>query len=65
MEPLSQTQAQSSRTLRACKRGGVSTEYLMVVAACGLTLALTFLAIGPHMVQSWSYSRHVLYGRAP
>jgi hypothetical protein len=53
------------RSLRACLRGGVSAEYLMVVAACGLTLVLTLAALGPQMVLSWSYSRHVLYGRAP
>lgn len=57
--------ATPSRSLRACRRGAVSAEYLMVVAACGLTLVLTLAALGPQMVLSWSYSRHVLYGRAP
>jgi hypothetical protein len=37
----------------------------MVAAVCGLTLALTLSVLGPQMVLSWSYSRHVLYGRAP
>jgi hypothetical protein len=40
-------------------------EYLMVVAVVGMTLALTLVAIGPGMLQSWSFARQVLYGRAP
>jgi hypothetical protein len=55
----------SGRSLQTCRRGAVSVEYLMVVAVVGMTLALTLVAIGPGMLQSWSFARQVLYGRAP
>lgn len=51
--------------LSARRSGAVSVEYLMVTAIVGLSLALVLVAIGPDMVMSWAYSRHVLYGRAP
>jgi hypothetical protein len=43
----------------------VSVEYLVVAAVCGLTLALVLVSLGPGLVRGWSYSRQVLYGRAP
>jgi hypothetical protein len=55
----------SGRSLQICRRGAVSVEYLMVVAVVGMTLALTLVAIAPGMLQSWSFARQVLYGRAP
>jgi hypothetical protein len=51
--------------LHACRLGAVSVEYLMVTAIVGLSLAVTLVALGPDMVMSWAYARHVLYGRAP
>ena len=55
----------SAATLRACQRGAVYVEYLLVVAIVGISLAATLVSIGPGVVQSWSFSRQVLYGRAP
>jgi Flp pilus assembly pilin Flp len=52
-------------SLRSCARGAVAVEYAVVVAVAGLTLALTLVALGPGMVQSWSASREVLYGPSP
>jgi hypothetical protein len=60
--------ARSARTphrLLTCRRGAVSVEYLLVSALCGLTLALVLVSLGPGLVRGWSYSRQVLYGRAP
>ena len=53
------------RAHRASRAGAVSVEYLMVTAIVGLSLALALVALGPDMVMSWAYSRHVLYGRSP
>lgn len=48
-----------------CQRGAVSVEYLVLVGVAALSLAVTLVALGPSVVRSWAYSRHVLYGRAP
>ena len=53
------------RSLRACQRGAVLAEYLLVVALMGIGLALTLVSLGPGVVRSWSFSRQVLYGSAP
>lgn len=55
----------STPSLRACARGAVQVEYLLMVALMGLTLALTLVSLGPGVVRSWSFSRQVLYGSAP
>jgi Flp pilus assembly pilin Flp len=46
-------------------RGAVSTEYVMVLAIVGLTLASVLVSLGPSVVVSWAFARSVLYGQAP
>jgi hypothetical protein len=46
-------------------RGAVSTEYVMVLAIVGLTLASVLVSLGPRVVMGWARARSVLYGPSP
>jgi hypothetical protein len=55
----------STRARLMCDRGSVPVEYIAVFAFVSIGIALSFVKLGPTLLQAWGTSEHVLLANKP